>query len=172
MFNNLSKVFDTLNHNLLIAKLETCGFKRESLSFMKSYIRFMSITILVLGKKSLQEQQGSLLEPLLFNIFINDLFLLDSNSYLGNYSDKKTLDVFGFNLEEVKNVLRAEFNEVTRWFYENYMTLNASKCHFLCFRKYTANEISIFKNSVMKNSKKILGVTIDNKLNCKSHIKD
>ena len=55
MFNNLSKVFDTLNHNLLIAKLETCGFKRESLSFMKSYIRFMSIRIFVLGKRSLQE---------------------------------------------------------------------------------------------------------------------
>ena len=71
-----------------------------------------------------------------------------------------------------KNVLRAEFNELTRWFYENYMTLNADKCHFLCFRKYTANETSISKNSVMKNSKKILGITIDNKLNCKSHIKD
>ena len=49
------------------------------------------------------------------------------------------------------------------------MTLNAEKCHFLCFRKYTANETSIFKNSVMKNGKKILGVTIDNR--CKSHIK-
>ena len=43
----------------------------------------------------------------------------------------KKLDVFGFNLEEVKNVLRAEFNELTGWFYENYMTLNADKCHFL-----------------------------------------
>ena len=55
MFTNLSKVFDTLNHKLLIAKLEACGFKWESLSFIKSYIRFMSITILVLGKRSLHE---------------------------------------------------------------------------------------------------------------------
>ena len=96
--------------------------------------------------------QGSVLGPLLFNIFINDLFLLVSN-----YADEKSLNVFGFNLEEVKNVLRAEFNEVTRWFYENYMTLNASKCHFLCFQKYTANEASIFKNSVMKQQKNTWG---------------
>ena len=69
--------------------------------------------------------EGSVLQPLLFNIFINDIYLLLSNSYLSSYADEKTLDVFGFNLEEVKNVLRAEFNEVTRWFYENCMTLNA-----------------------------------------------
>ena len=68
------------------------------------------------------------------------------------------MDVFGFNLEEVKNVLPAEFKGVRRWFYENYMTLNAGKCHFLCFQKYTANETSIFKNSVMKHSKKYLGL--------------
>ena len=75
--------------------------------------------------------EGSVLQPLLFNIFINDIYLLLSNSYLSSYADEKTLDVFGFNLEEVKNVLRAEFNELTGWFYENYMTLNADKCHFL-----------------------------------------
>ena len=75
--------------------------------------------------------EGSVLQPLLFNVFINYIYLLLSNSYLSNYADEKTLDVFGFNLEEVKNVLRAEFNELTGWFYENYMTLNADKCHFL-----------------------------------------
>ena len=103
--------------------------------------------------------QGSVSGPLLFNIFINDLFLLVSNSYLSNYADEKTLDIFGLDLEEVKNVLRAELNEVTRWFYENYMSLNAGKYHFSCFRKYTPNETSIFKNSVMNTElvKKYLG---------------
>ena len=56
IFMDLSKAFDTLNHNLLIAKLGAYGFERDSLSFMKSYLkykqqRFVLITILVLGKK-------------------------------------------------------------------------------------------------------------------------
>ena len=69
------------------------------------------------------------------------------------------MDIFGLDLEEVKNVLRAELNEVTGWFYENYMSLNAGKYHFSYFRKYTPNETSIFKNSVMNTElvKKYLG---------------
>ena len=57
IFMDLSKAFDTLNHNLFIAKLGAYGFERDSLSFMKSYLndRQQLITILVLGKKSLQE---------------------------------------------------------------------------------------------------------------------
>ena len=53
------------------------------------------------------------------------------------------------------------------------MTLNAGKCRFMCLRKDTLNKAFIFKNLVMENSKeqKILGVTVDDKLNCKSHIK-
>ena len=55
---------------------------------------------------------------------------------------------------------------------DGYMTLNAGKCHFMCLGKDTSNETFIFKNFLMNNSKehKILGVAIDNKLNCKSHI--
>ena len=77
-------------------------------------------------------------------------------------------------MEEIKNVLRTDFDAITRWFYKDYMTLNAGKCHFMCLGKDTANETFIFKTLVMKNNKeqKILGVTIDNKLNCKSHIKE
>ena len=61
-----------------------------------------------------------------------------------------------------------------KWFYENRMALNVGKCHFMCFGKDTGNETFIFKGLVMKSSKgqKILGVTIDNKLTFKSHIKN
>ena len=109
-----------------------------------------------------------------FNIFINDLFLFVSSSCLSNYADDNTLYDSGFNLEEVKNCLSTDFVAVTKWFYENFTTLNAGKCHFMCLWKGTENETFNFKGLVMKNSKEqtIFGVSIDNKLTFKSHIKN
>ena len=103
---------------------------------------------------------------MLFNIFINDLFLFVSNSYLSNYADDNTLYAFGYNLEEIKNTLRFDFDLVSKWFEENYMVLNADKCHFMCLGKDTENETFIFNNFIFNkgNEEKIPGITIDNKL--------
>ena len=70
--------------------------------------------------------------------------------------------------------MSTDFDAVTKWFYENHMALNAGMCHFICLGKDTRNETVIFKGLVRKNSKEqnILGVTIDNKLTFKSHIKN
>ena len=118
--------------------------------------------------------QGSILGPLLFNIFLNDLFLFVSNSHISNYADDNTLYALGDNLKSVKENLLIDFQIVSDWFYENYMVLNADKCHFMCLGKNTEEETFTFNEIVMKNSKeeKILGVIIDNKLSFKSHIKE
>ena len=62
--------------------------------------------------------------------------------------------------------LKEDFEIVTKWFYENYMVLNSGKCHFMCLRQNTVNEIFVYDNTEMENSKveKILGVIINNKL--------
>ena len=63
--------------------------------------------------------EGSILGLLLFNIFLNDLFLFISNSSLSNYADNNTLYTFGDNLKKIKDNLQKSFDMVYQWFYEN-----------------------------------------------------
>ena len=99
----------------------------------------------------------------------DDLFLFVSNSDLSNDADDNTLYTFGYNLEEIKNTLRFDFDLVLKWFEENCMVLNADKCHFMCLGKDTENETFILNNFIFNNSneEKILGTTIDNTLTFK-----
>ena len=73
----------------------------------------------------------------------------------------------------VKNILRFDSVLVSKWFEENYVVLNADKCHFMCLFKDTKNETFIFNNFIFNNSyeEKVFEITIDNKLSFKSHIK-
>ena len=100
--------------------------------------------------------------------------LFISNSSVNNYADVNTLYTFGDKLEKIKNNLRNSFDTVHQWFYENYMVLNAGKCHLMCLGNNKKHETFLFHNILMENSKKqkILGVIIDNKLNFKSHISE
>ena len=84
-------------------------------------------------------------------------FLKGAN--LGNYSDDSTLYAYIKSLEIVIYNLRQEFSIYSNWFYDNYMVLNPGKCHFMLF-DFICNDI-ILKHS---SHKKILDVTIDNKL--------
>ena len=90
---------------------------------------------------------------------------------LSNYADDNKLYTFGDNLKKIKDNLENSFDTVHQWFYEKYMVLNAGKCHFVFLGNNTESEIFLFHNILIENSKeqKILGVTIDNKLNFKSH---
>ena len=178
IFMDLSKAFDTMNHDLLIAKLGAYGFQEDALVFMKSYFTNRQQRVRVNSNFSMWEKiisgvpQGSILGPLLFNIFLNNLFLFVEKSDLSNYADDSTLYSSGNDLEKVKQNLRQGFEIVTRWFYENNMILNSRKCHFTCLGQNTVNETFVYDNSETKNSKeeRILEVIIGNKLRFKSHV--
>ena len=134
---DLSKAFDTINHNLLIAKLHAYGFSKESLKLIKSYLSnrwqrtkanlsFSSWSELILGVP-----RGSVLGPVLFNIYINDLFYLTELTDVCNYADGTTFHACDSNLDDLIRRLEHDSVLAIEWFESNYMKLNQDKCHFL-----------------------------------------
>ena len=146
IFMYLTKAFNTINHDFLIARLGGYGFQESALVFMKSYFTNRQQRVRVNSNFSMWEKiisgvpQGSVLGTLLVNNFLNDLFLLAENSDLSTYGDHNTLYIYGNDLEKVKQTLRQDFEIVTKWFYEKYLVLNSGKCHFMCLGQNTVNK--------------------------------
>ena len=175
---DLSKAFDTINHELLIAKLHAYGFSIEALEVLLSYLQerwqrvkinttFSSWTQLLQGVP-----QGSVLGPMLFNIYINDMFFALNEIDICNFADDTTPYVCDSNLKSVLEKLEHNSELAIAWFEMNYMKLNTDKCHLL---------ISGNKNEYMwakldedivweSNDVELLGVTIDNNLRFDKHV--
>ena len=108
MFIDSPKVFDTTNHDLLLSKLPAYGFSKQTLSFRCSYLKNSRWRVQINNKfSSLKEviagvPQGSIDEPLIFNLFINDIFLVICFSTLSNYTDDNHLFATGTDIQLIK----------------------------------------------------------------------
>ena len=116
--------------------------------------------------------QGSILDPLLFNIFLNDIFLFISKCQVCNYADDNTVNKSGKNMRKIKNDLKMDFMILYKWFHENHMLLNPGKCHYIVIGDDDPSHKIILNNNEIANSneEKLLGILLDSKLNFDSHI--
>ena len=105
--------------------------------------------------------QGSILGPLLFNIFINDIFYFIQDAYIYNFADDNSL----YSIEDKK------FELLKGWFYENHMVLNPGKYHYLVINKNIANESIELGEKILhaEAKQKLFGTIIDKDLNVQSH---
>ena len=181
LFLDLSKAFDTINHDLLLAKLKAYRFSPNALKLMHSYLNNRKQQVQINNKFSSESTviagvpQGSIDGPLLFNLFINDLVFFIQYCTLSNYADDNNLFSMGKNKDQVKTFLSSDFKIINNWFYENFMVLNPEKSHFMCIgQKIDDAETLNFNNLAIKNSKEveILGITLDRNMNFHTHIKN
>ena len=156
------------------------GFSEISLKYILSYLtnRFQRTNVNNIFSSWLHifvgVPQGSILGPLLFNIFINDIFFFVKIGSLCNYADDNTLYAIHTDIEMVKRYLYTDFSALSTWFYENYMILNPEKCHFLCLgSKDKSNQTFTFNQTVLKHSdvEILLGIYIDSNLNFHNHMR-
>ena len=111
-----------LPHDLLITKLAAYGFSISSLSLVYDYLTNRHQRVKIFSAKSKPQKilvgvpQGSFLGPLLFNIFINDLFLSNMSSEICNFADDNTMYASGNDIHEIVMVLENDLRKLLEWF--------------------------------------------------------
>ena len=178
---DLSKTFDCLPHNLLIATLAAYGLERNALKLIVSYLKDRKQAVKIKGYIGVFKliissvPQGSILGPILFNIFINDLFYLINSENLHNFADFNTLSASGDNFEALIPKLEELAEIAISWMDHNGMIANPAKFHAILFSKDRADNsgktLKVRQNEITSEAEvDLLGLKIDQRLSFDSHI--
>ena len=178
---DLSKAFDCIPHDLIIAKLAAYGIERETLRLIYSYLKSRKQCVKINNTYSDYNEiisgvpQGSILGPILFNLSINDLFFFIEVASMHNFADDNTLSAWGETVSKLIETLESESNIAIDWFTKNEMIINPDKFQAIILDKKKSNLTNIpltIDNQTIKSvpSVELLGIHLDDKLNFNLHI--
>ena len=181
VFIDLKKAFDTVNHDILLTKLENYGIRDEALDWFKSYLINRRQYVHLNGVNSSTRNiscgvpQGSVLGPILFLLYINDLPNISDKLKFYLYADDTNIYFESKNLKLLERTMNKELDKLYEWLCINRLSLNISKTNFVIFcppsKPKVPITIKINKEAIDESQYvKYLGILIDSELSFKYHI--
>ena len=182
IFLDLTKAFDTVDHNILIRKLEYYGIRGLLGDWFRSYLTDRYQFVSVKNTNSQQKPitcgvpQGSVLGPLLFLLYINDFYKCAPDLDFHLFADDSNLLCSDRNLQILESKVNNQLQKVYEWLCANKLSLNVDKTNFVIFYPPQRKRTSTFKllmgrkDIKEKSSVNYLGVIIDCNLNWKVHV--
>ena len=181
IFLDLKNAFDTVNHKILLDKLYAYGIRGNIYKWFVSYLSDRTQYVIFEGRKSdvldikCGVPQGSILGPLLFIIYINEICHISDLLFKIVYADDTCVLINGQDIGKLVEILNTELEKINSWLKANKLSLNAQKTYYIVFHraklKQNYNAIMINNESLSEvKSVKYLGLIIDHRLKWTDHI--
>ena len=182
IFIDLKKAFDTINHSILLQKLTMYGVRGISFDWLTSYLSNRSQYVLYNKTESEDKPiscgipQGSILGPILFILYINDLPNVSQKLKFILFADDTNVFYSGSSPRDINETMKSELGKMSTWFKVNKLSLNVTKTNYMIFKNKQNIDSFNIKIDGMEvariKSAKFLGVLVDENLCWTDHIND